>query len=281
MEDHHRLKEAAELGKLLELIEVTKLYDSGRKSVVGVEKVSFEVREGEFISIIGPSGCGKSTLLRCIAGFEKLSSGKILLEGNPVSKPGPDRFMVFQGLDQLFPWLTVKENITFAMKAVKKIEDKEEINEKARQYLELVGLAEWASCYPYQLSGGMKQRAAIARALSVNPKVLLMDEPFGSLDAFSRRVMQQMLIKVWQKTGVTILFVTHDIEEAIDLSDRILAFSPGRLKADLANSLPRPRTRDLAAYRTFLLEISALLDPVSTAVDDFDGVSVPEAKLAF
>lgn len=269
------------MNKILEVIDVTKLYDSGEKSVVGVERASFTVREGEFISIIGPSGCGKSTLLRCIAGFEKLSKGKILLEGKPVTKPGPDRFMVFQGLDQLFPWLTVKENIIFAMKAVGKAESKKEACKIAQQYLDLVGLSGCGEYFPYQLSGGMKQRAAIARALSVSPKILLMDEPFGSLDAFSRRIMQQLLVKVWQKTGVTILFVTHDIEEAIDLSDRILAFSPGKLKADVENPLPRPRTRDMVAYRTFFLEISGLLDSDSGTVEDFKGVSASEATLAF
>lgn len=269
------------MSAILNVSGITKIYESGKKKVLGVEKVSFSVKEGEFVSIIGPSGCGKSTLLRCIAGFEKVNCGQVLLGGEKVTKPGPDRFMIFQGLDQLFPWLTVEENIIFAMKAVGKATKGVDPVEETRHYLELVGLSGHGGCYPYQLSGGMKQRASIARALSVKPQILLMDEPFGSLDAFSRRTMHHMVLKVWEKTGVTVVFVTHDIEEAIDLSDRILVFSPARLKADVANPLPRPRERNQPSYRSFLLKISGLLEGDFKTDSAFKGVSAPEATLAF
>lgn len=269
------------MSAILKVLDITKIYESGKKKVLGVDKVNFSVEEGEFVSIIGPSGCGKSTLLRCIAGFEKITSGDVFINERKVTKPGPDRFMIFQGLDQLFPWLTVEENIIFAIKAVNKGEKGEDPGEQTRSYLELVGLSGYGKCYPYQLSGGMKQRASIARALSVRPKILLMDEPFGSLDAFSRRAMHQMILKVWEKTGVTIIFVTHDIEEAIDLSDRILAFSPAHLKADVTNPLPRPRERNSPCYRNFFLKISGLLEEDSRPDSDFKEASVPEATLAF
>jgi NitT/TauT family transport system ATP-binding protein len=260
---------------------ITKVYETQRKKVVGIEKVSFSVKEGEFISIVGPSGCGKSTLLRCIAGFERTSGGQVLIKGKAATKPGPDRFMVFQGLDQLFPWLTIRENIVFAMKSVGKLPREARIYERADHYLNLVGLTGFGSFYPYQLSGGMKQRASIARALSVEPQVLLMDEPFGSLDAFSRRAMHYMLMNVWEKTRVTIIFVTHDIEEAVDLADRILVFSPGKLKADVTNSLVRPRDRDNAAYRTFLLKVNGFLDGTSKDSCKPEGVVASEVELAF
>jgi len=260
---------------------ITKVYESQRKRVVGIEKVSFTVKKGEFISIVGPSGCGKSTLLRCIAGFERISGGRVLVEGKPAQKPGPDRFMVFQGLDQLFPWLTIKENIVFAMKSVRKIPKGASLRDMADKYLDLVDLKDCDSCYPFELSGGMKQRGSIARALSVEPKVLLMDEPFGSLDAFSRRAMHRMLMKVWEKTGTTIIFVTHDIEEAVDLADRVLVFAPSRLKADITNPLGRPRDRDDQVYRTFLLKVKGFLDGASKDSFKSEGVVSSGVELAF
>jgi len=267
------------LNNLLTVSNITKVYESGKRKVVGIQDISFCVEEGEFVSVIGPSGCGKSTLLRCIAGFEKINSGDICLDGHKVRRPEPSRFMVFQGLDQLFPWLTLKENIIFAMKAVDKSQGSFE--KKADYYLELVGLEGFGNFYGYQLSGGMKQRAAIARALSVRPKLLLMDEPFGSLDAFTRRAIHQMLLNVWQKTGVTIIFVTHDMEEAIDLSDKILVFAKGRLKGLIENPLPRPRERDATAYRSFLLKLSSFLEEETTGFLDSEALSAVEAKLAF
>lgn len=267
------------MSNILSVSDITKIYESGKRQVVGVKNISFCVEEGDFVSIIGPSGCGKSTLLRCIACFEKTNNGKICLNERPVTKPAPDRFMIFQGLDQLFPWFTLKENIVFAMKVVDK--GQKNFNKKAEHYLELVGLEGFGDFYPYQLSGGMKQRASIARALSVRPKLLLMDEPFGSLDAFSRRAIHQMFLKVWQKTGVTVIFVTHDIEEAIDLSDKILVFSEGRLKGSIENSLSRPRERDASLYRSFLLKVSDFLDEECDGCLGLEELSAAGAKLAF
>ncbi len=267
------------MSNLLTVTDVTKIYESGKRQVVGVKNISFCIKEGNFVSIIGPSGCGKSTLLRCIAGFEKTNNGIISLDGRPVIKPAPDRFMIFQGLDQLFPWLTLKENIVFAMKVVDK--RRENFDKKAEYYLELVGLEGFGDFYPYQLSGGMKQRASIARALSVRSKLLLMDEPFGSLDAFSRRAIHQMFLKVWQKTRVTVIFVTHDIEEAIDLSDKIFVFSEGRLKGSIENPLPRPRERDIPVYRSFLLKVSDFLDEECNGCLGLEELSAAGAKLAF
>ncbi|TYP57447.1 ABC transporter ATP-binding protein [Thermosediminibacter litoriperuensis] len=244
---------------LIKVTGLTKIYGTSGQTVAGIKDVNFDVMEGELVSVIGRSGCGKTTLLRCIAGFEKYDGGEIFLDGKRVCSPGPDRFMVFQGLDQLFPWLTVRGNVIFAMKTVHKGMTPKELRERAGYYLELVGLSGWADCYPYQLSGGMKQRAFLARALSVNPRVLLMDEPFGSLDAFGRRAMQELLLKLWEKTGVTIVFVTHDIDECIKLSDRILVFASGSLKAILANPLPRPRQCEDAGYRNFFAEVSRMI----------------------
>jgi NitT/TauT family transport system ATP-binding protein len=274
------IEEAFMVSELLRLVRVKKTYETDRKKVVGIDGISFSVQEGEFISIIGPSGCGKTTLLRCVAGFEKIVEGKIFISGKAVSKPGPDRFMIFQGLDQLFPWLTVRENIIFAMKAVNVNYNMDYFNE-AEQYVDLVGLSGCGSLYPFQLSGGMKQRASIARALSVKPRLLLMDEPFGSLDTFSRKNIHQMLEKVWEKTKVSVIFVTHDMEEAVDLSSRILVLSDGRLVADATNPLPRPRQRETYTYRNFFLTINGLLEPGSLTSRGSSDICVPEVTLAF
>jgi NitT/TauT family transport system ATP-binding protein len=266
--------------QLIKLVGVKKIYETNRKKIIGVEGISFSAKKGEFISIIGPSGCGKTTLLRCIAGFEKIAEGRVMVGGKTVNKPGPDRFMIFQGLDQLFPWLTVRENIMFAMKAVNN-NKQEYFFDEAEKYIELVGLDGCSLLYPFQLSGGMKQRASIARALSVKPRLLLMDEPFGSLDAFSRKNIHHMLEKVWEKTGVSIIFVTHDIEEALDLSSRVLILTDGKLIADLPNPLPRPRQRDTSAYQDFLKKTNRILQegtPVSQGVSD---VLLQGASLAF
>ncbi|KXG76563.1 Bicarbonate transport ATP-binding protein CmpD [Fervidicola ferrireducens] len=239
---------------------LTKIYGRTNEAFAGIKEVSFEVNEGEFLGVIGRSGCGKTTLLRCIAGFESPDGGKILLDGKSVSRPGPDRFMISQGLDQLFPWLSLKGNIVFAMKTVNKRVAIKELQRKAEYYLELVGLSEWGDYYPYQLSGGMKQRAFLARALSVNPRVLLLDEPFGSLDALGRKAMQDLLLQLWGKTGTTIILVTHDIDECIRLSDRILVFTKGTLRHTLLNPLTRPREYDDLAYREFYRKLSRILE---------------------
>ncbi len=204
--------------------------------------VSFNVEDGEFICILGPSGCGKTTLLRITAGLETQTSGEITLNGVPITGPDPKRGMVFQQYS-LFPWRTVMDNITFGleMQGIKKAEARKHVE----KYIELVGLEQFKNSYPHELSGGMQQRAAIARALSNEPEVLLMDEPFGALDAQTRNILQDELLKIWEQKHVTFLFVTHSVDEAVFLSDRIVVMTsrPGRVKEIVKVDLPRPRCR--------------------------------------
>ncbi len=208
---------------------------------VALESVSLDIHRREFICIIGPSGCGKSTLIRIVAGLEQASTGEILLDGNPISGPCPDRGMVFQGYT-LFPWRTVKENIMFGLQVAGKAYSTCEA--EARQWLDMVGLAKFSEAYPHELSGGMKQRVAIARALANNPRILLMDEPFGALDALTRCKMQAYLLQIWRKVDVTVLFITHDLDEACYLADRIIVMgtNPGRVVEVIENPVPRPRS---------------------------------------
>jgi len=207
-----------------------------------LHNISFDVQDGEFICLLGPSGCGKTTLLRITAGLETLTSGEITLNGVPITGPDPKRGMVFQQYS-LFPWRTVIDNITFGleMQGIKK----SEARKRVEKYLELVGLGQFKNSYPHELSGGMQQRAAIARALSNEPEVLLMDEPFGALDAQTRNVLQDELLKIWEQKHVTFLFVTHSVDEAVVLSDRIVVMTsrPGRIKEIVKVELPRPRSR--------------------------------------
>ena len=209
-------------------------------TVTAVENLSLGVRDEEFVSIVGPSGCGKSTLLRIVAGLIRPTSGEVLLDDRPVEGPGADRGMVFQSYT-LFPWLTVQGNVEFGLRL--RGRPAEERQEIVRRYLDLVGLRGTEPAYPKELSGGMQQRVAIARAMANEPAILLMDEPFGALDAQTRSVMQELLLRVWEQTHKTVLFVTHDIDEAILLSDRIYVMSarPGRIKTEVAVTLPRPR----------------------------------------
>lgn len=238
-----------------------KTFYAGNKSVNVLAQIELTVKSGEFINLIGPSGCGKSTLLRCIAGFEKPTKGRIILDGQEINGSGVERMMVFQSFEQLFPWLTVQENIMFALKVTARATSRAERREIARSYLAMVGLTGFADFYPHQLSGGMKQRVAIARALSVRPRILLMDEPFGSLDAMTRLTLQEELIRIWEETGVTILFVTHNIEEAIILGDRIVVFeaNPGRIKAVISNQLARPRSPEAQEFNIIWEQIHSLL----------------------
>jgi len=212
-----------------------------------LEDVSFRAEGGELIAILGRSGCGKSTLLKIAAGFIPPSSGRVLLNGQPVEGPGPDRCVIFQE-DALFPWLTVAENIAFGLKGQKK--SRKARAEEMNRFLNLVGLSEFRDYLPHEISGGMKQRVALARVLILRPEVLLMDEPFASLDAQSREEMQSLLLTLWQELGHTILFVTHDVGEAVMLADRILLMSknPGRIREEIPVSLPRPRERESAAF---------------------------------
>ena len=205
------------------------------------DHVSLDIHRREFVTIIGPSGCGKSTFIRIAAGLDQATGGEILLDGKQILGPGPDRGMVFQGYT-LFPWRTVKENVMFALEM--KGQSGSEAEATAREWLEMVGLSRFEESYPHELSGGMKQRVAIARALASEPRVLIMDEPFGALDALTRCKMQTYLLQIWKKVDITILFITHDLDEAIYLSDRILVLgvNPGGVREIIENPVPRPRS---------------------------------------
>lgn len=204
--------------------------------------IDLNIEENQFVSLLGPSGCGKSTLLSMVAGLEQVTSGAIKLEGDSISKAGPDRGMVFQQ-PSLFPWLNVKENVLFPLKGHW---SKTEAEGRADRFLKMVHLSRFKKNYTHELSGGMQQRVAIARALAMDPKILLMDEPFGALDEQTRHILHEELMKIWQETQKTILFVTHSIQEAIKLSDRVIVMGtrPGRIIADFKIDLPRPRKRD-------------------------------------
>jgi NitT/TauT family transport system ATP-binding protein len=216
-----------------------------------VEHASLTINPGEFVCLLGPSGCGKSTLMNCVAGFVKPSEGSVKVDGDDIVKPGPDRGMVFQH-HSLFPWKSVKENVAFGPLMAKK--SKLEAESIARTMINMVGLAAYENRYPNVLSGGMKQRVGIARALANYPNVLLMDEPFGALDAQTRSMMQENLLQIWGEFGSTVIFVTHDIDEAVFLADRIviMSASPGRLIADIAVELPRPRAAEIVADPAYI-----------------------------
>ena len=225
----------------LEVKNLTKEFDSGKSKVTALDKVSFKAHQREFVCVIGPSGCGKSTLIRILAGLESATSGDVLLNGEPVTKPGSDRGMVFQGYT-LFPWLSVKRNVMFGL--LESGVGYVEAEEQAFQWIDLVGLSKFADAYPHQLSGGMKQRVAIARALANQPKILLMDEPFGALDPQTRCRMQSHLLEIWQNIDITVVFITHDLDEAIFLADRILVLKahPGRVEEVIEVPVPQPRS---------------------------------------
>ena len=208
--------------------------------LLALDHINLQVKTGEFLCIVGPSGCGKSTLLHLIAGLHQQTSGKVLIDGKQVQGPGTDRLLIFQDLG-LFPWLTVGQNVEFGMK-MKGI-NKAEREEKTRYYLRLVHLSQFKDSYTHQLSGGMRQRVALARALATEPDVLLMDEPFAALDAQTRDLLHDELERIWAETGRTIIFVTHNVREAIRLGDRValLTFRPGRVKREFPVDLPRPR----------------------------------------
>jgi NitT/TauT family transport system ATP-binding protein len=218
--------------------------------VLALQDVNLEVREREFLALLGPSGCGKSTLLYLMGGFLPVEGGTIRVEGEPVKGPGPDRGIVFQHF-ALFPWKTVLQNVLYGLE--RQAIPKAEREERARQFIKLVGLAGFENNYPAQLSGGMKQRAAIARTLAIDPKILLMDEPFGALDAQTRHLMQTELLAIWRRSPKTVIFVTHDVQEAVYLAERIVVMSarPGRIKTIVEVGLDKSdpnltRTREFA-----------------------------------
>jgi NitT/TauT family transport system ATP-binding protein len=219
---------------LLSVNGVTLQYRTGEQLVTATYRVSFEVLEGDRFVVLGPSGCGKSTLLKAIGGYLEPVEGEMLLNGTRIGRPGPDRAFVFQEFDQLLPWKTVLDNVVFALTA-SGVLGKKAATERALHFIDKVGLSKFAGNYPHTLSGGMKQRVAIARAMAMEPKILLMDEPFAALDALTRTKMQEDLLKLWEDTRFTVLFVTHSIPEAIRVGNRILLLTPhpGRAKAEL------------------------------------------------
>jgi NitT/TauT family transport system ATP-binding protein len=224
---------------LLEIQNITKGFTSDGKEQVVLNELTLSFKKGEFVTILGKSGCGKSTLLRCAGGFDFPDKGSIRLDKNVIKAPSPAITMVFQTFDQLFPWKTVCQNLSYPLKIKNPRQARKELNDVVNHYLELMNLTRFADYYPHQLSGGMKQRVAIARALSLGSEVLLMDEPFASLDEQTRTVLQLELLRLWEKTGVTVLFVTHNIWESIILSTRIIVLStpPGNIKLDIPNPL--------------------------------------------
>ena len=231
------------------LRDVSKLYGP---QIVALEHLSLDVQHDEILCLLGPSGCGKSTVLNLIAGFDFPSAGEVTLDGQSVLKPGPDRGVIFQE-HALFPWLTVEQNISFGRKLRHVKEDETRYREEVQRYIEWMGLHGFENRYPRELSGGMKQRVSIARVLMNEPKVLLMDEPFAALDAQTRLSMQMLLLKVWERLRTTILFVTHDIDEAVFLGDRICVMTarPGRIKELLPVPLERPRQYDMVLSPEF------------------------------
>jgi NitT/TauT family transport system ATP-binding protein len=237
---------------------VSKVYESERQRVEALSDVRFSVAEGEFVCLVGPSGCGKTTLFRTIAGLEAPTGGEIRLDGDPVTGPGTDRGMVFQEYG-LFPWRTVRGNVAFGLEE-QGVEEPDR-SRRVDEMLGLVGLEDFADAYPKELSGGMKQRVGIARALAVDPEILLADEPFGSVDAQTRDMLHGELLRIWSETGKTVLFVTHDVEEAVKLSDRVvvMAADPGRVRDVVSVDIDRPRERTASAFGEYVDQIRALI----------------------
>jgi NitT/TauT family transport system ATP-binding protein len=229
-----------DVSPILTLTGVSKQFELQGQTVEALRDARLSVDKGEFVCLIGASGCGKSTLLRIVAGFETPTRGEARMWGVPIDGPAPDRGMVFQDYG-LFPWLTVRKNIGFG--PASRGRPAAEVKETTERFLELVGLQRFADAYPHQLSGGMKQRVAIARVLANDAEIVLMDEPFGALDAMTRERLQEELLDIWRRTNLTVLFVTHSIEEAIFLADRVVVMSPGpgRIETEMRIDLPRPR----------------------------------------
>ena len=243
----------------LQVKNLSRIYEGNNGPVVALQDVNLTVKESEFVMIVGPSGCGKTTLINIIGGLDEATSGEVLLDGKPVSAPGVDRGMVFQGYS-LFPWLNVQKNIEFGLK-MKGIPAAERADQ-AKKYIELVGLKGFETALPKQLSGGMKQRVAIARTLANEPEVLLMDEPFGALDAQTRVVMQELLADISRRTGTTILFITHDIDEAVLLGERVYVMSrrPGTVRDVIEVNIPGERSHNSLVLPEFLETKKQIMD---------------------
>jgi NitT/TauT family transport system ATP-binding protein len=237
---------------------VDKVFSSDGREVVALKDISLHIPGGQFTCLLGPSGCGKSTLLNAVAGFAPPSAGTIMADGRPVSAPGPDRGMVFQEY-ALFPWMTVEQNVGFGLE-IKRV-PKDEINHRVGELLKMLSLSDFRQRYPKDLSGGMRQRVAIARVLALDSPILLMDEPFGALDALTRRNLQDELLRIWAELKKTILFVTHSIEEAIYLADRIvvMTYRPGTVKRDIMVDLPRMRDPAAPEFNALKRELGMLV----------------------
>lgn len=258
--------DARAAGTTMAIEDVTLRYGDAN-GVLALDDVSLKVAKNEFCVIVGPSGCGKSSLLYLAAGLNDATSGSIKVDGREVIEPGPDRGMVFQSYT-LFPWLTVRANIEYGPK--RKGLPAQQRKQIVDQYLNEVGLAPFADHYPAQLSGGMKQRVAIARALANDPAVLLMDEPFGALDSQTRGTMQKLLLRVWERQQKTVLFVTHDIDEALVLGDRVLVMTarPGKIKAEIKVDIPRPRSMDVILEPDFIALKRRILGLLHDEIDE-------------
>lgn len=257
----------------LQIKNVSKTFITRSNTIHPLDQIDLEIKAGEFVCLLGPSGCGKSTLLNIIAGLEKASVGSVICHGNTVTEPGPDRAVMFQE-SALFPWLKVIENVEFGMKIAGI--PKKERHEKAMRYLKMVHLTRFKDSLVHELSGGMRQRVALARALTLDSKVLLMDEPFAALDSQTKSLLQMELQRIWQETGKTIIFVTHNVEEAVLLADRVLVMSahPGRIKKEFRIQLARPRTIeniDLAyLVADVMKELKKEVEAVAKAEYDMD-----------
>lgn len=277
-EVHARFERIAQRPVILDVRALGKSFSGDAGEVVALRDIHFQVRRREFICVIGPSGCGKSTLIRLLAGLDEQTSGELLLDGKPVHGPGADRCMVFQGYT-LFPWLTVLQNVMFGLKMQGQPEFTAE--REAMQWLDLVGLARFAESFPAQLSGGMKQRVAIARALAIRPRILLMDEPFGALDAQTRCQLQAHLLAIWRNVDVTILFITHDLDEAIYLADRIIVLGahPGHVREIIEVPVPHPRSAAQFLSPEFLATRKRLEELIHPPSDQATAFNMPRMTI--
>jgi NitT/TauT family transport system ATP-binding protein len=273
-----RFRKLKERPVVLEVDRLTRQFSTNGTTCTALREISLRVHRREFVCVIGPSGCGKSTLIRIIAGLEQPTSGRLLLDGHEIGGPGPDRGMVFQGYT-LFPWLTVTRNVMFGLEM--KGMERDQAEREALQWIDLVGLTRFKHSYPAQLSGGMKQRTAIARALAAQPRILLMDEPFGALDAQTRCQMQTHLLEIWRNVDVTILFITHDLDEAVLLADRILVLkaNPGEVQEFIEVPVPRPRHAAQMTTPEFLATRARLDQLIHPPVTDSAGEKLPIVRL--
>ncbi|PAA43960.1 sulfonate ABC transporter ATP-binding protein [Pseudomonas fragi] len=267
---------------LLSVDQVSLEYRTPQRVVRATHQVSFEIDPADRFILLGPSGCGKSTLLKAVAGFHAPCEGQIRLQGQPVTAPGPDRMVVFQEFDQLPPWKTLKQNVMFPLLASKTL-PRREAEERALHYLDKVGLAAFADAYPHTLSGGMKARVAIARALAMQPKILLMDEPFAALDALTRRKMQEELLLLWEEVRFTLLFVTHSIEEALVVGNRILLLSPhpGRVRTEINSHQYNLHSLGGAQFQHTAQRIHRLLFDEAHAGTDEQPLNFADIRIAY